>query len=154
MADMDQMNLADFEHPPDGRGTAMDHILDRREFLGTLGAAAASVALAPRAQGNPDEPRSPAGNAPRITPKGKLVLQPFDYRGVSLGPSHWQRQFQSARDYYLAVSDDDILCGFRRAAGLRAPGQPLGGWASPDSSIVFGQWLQAMARTSRANNDA
>jgi hypothetical protein len=154
MEDTDRNDLADFERPQDENRTAKDHNLDRRGFLGTLGTAAASVALAPRAQGNPVEPRSPAGNAPRITPKGKLILQPFDYCGVTLGPSHWQRQFQSARDYYLAVSDDDILCGFRRAAGLRAPGHPLGGWASPDSSIVFGQWLQAMARTSRANNDA
>lgn len=88
-----------------------------------------------------------------ITPKGKVVLRPFDYRGVSLGTSRWQQQFQSARDYYLSIPDDDVLCGFRRAAGLNAPGQPLGGWASTDSAVVFGQWLQAMARTSHANDD-
>jgi DUF1680 family protein len=58
-----------------------------------------------------------------------------------------------ARDYYLGVSTDDILCGFRRAAGVSAPGQPLGGWASENSGVVFGQWLQAMARSSRATGD-
>ncbi|MCX7973244.1 MAG: glycoside hydrolase family 127 protein, partial [Candidatus Aminicenantes bacterium] len=77
--------------------------------------------------------------------KGKIAISPFDYQGVKLLASRWQRQYASARDYYLSLSDDDILCGFRRAAGLPAPGKPLGGWASRDSSVVFGQWLQAMA---------
>jgi DUF1680 family protein len=58
-----------------------------------------------------------------------------------------------ARDYYLGVSTDDILYGFRRAAGVNAPGRPLGGWASENSGVVFGQWLQAMARSSRATGD-
>ena len=38
-------------------------------------------------------------------------------------------------------SDDDILCGFRKDAGLPAPGKTLGGWCARDSSTVFGQWL-------------
>jgi DUF1680 family protein len=82
-----------------------------------------------------------------------IRLRPFDYDGVRLTGGRWARQYQSARDYYLGVSTDDILCGFRRAAGLAAPGQPLGGWASRDSGGVFGQWLQAMARASRATGD-
>jgi DUF1680 family protein len=114
--------------------------------------AGASVVLTPFAQRVLSAQNVPAGG--KITPKGRIVLRPFDYQGVILGPSRWQRQVQSARDYYLGVSDDDILHGFRRAAGLNAPGQPLGGWANRDSSVVFGQWLQAMARTSQANNDA
>ena len=132
----------------------MDRTMGRREFMATMGtAAAASAAPARRAGSMPGAQRTPAGSNLKVSPKGKIVLRPFDYRGVTLLPGRWQRQFQSARDYYLGVSDDNILCGFRRAAGLNAPGQPLGGWASPDSSVVFGQWLQAMARTSQANND-
>jgi len=120
--------------------------ISRRKFL-TM-AAAAPVALSPLAESllSGQETRGVAG-------AGKAVLLPFDYEGVSLGPSRWQKQYESARKFYLGVSDDDILCGFRRAAGLAAPGAPLGGWASRDSSVVFGQWLQAMARTSRANDD-
>jgi len=88
-----------------------------------------------------------------VQTKGKMVLLPFDYQGVTLLPSRWQKQYASAREFYFNVSDDDILCGFRRAAGLPAPGKPLGGWASRDSSVIFGQWLQAMARTSSATGD-
>jgi len=82
-----------------------------------------------------------------------LFAQPFEYHGVQLAPSRWQRQMAAARDFYLHLSDDDILHGFRKAAGLPAPGAPLGGWCSEDSSMVFGQWLSGMARLSRALND-
>jgi hypothetical protein len=133
----------------------MDNTLSRREFLGVAGTASvASAMLTPLERSEP-RPQSVAagGVGGKVTPKGKIVLQTFDYRGVTLGPSRWQRQFQSARNYYLAVPDDDILYGFRRAAGLNAPGKVLGGWANRDSAVIFGQWLQAMARTSQANND-
>lgn len=133
----------------------MDNTMSRREFLGAMGATAAVPAtLDPMAKSTPIE-QHPPGIVPtaRITPKGKIVLQPFDYRGVAWEPSRWQRQFESARDYYLGIPDDDILHGFRRAAGLSAPGKVLGGWANRDSGVVFGQWLQAMARTSQANDD-
>ncbi len=121
----------------------MDRTMGRREFMATMGAAAAASPAPARSAGSmPGAQRTQAGGNLKVTPKGKIVLRPFDYRGVTLLPGRWQRQYQSARDYYLGVSDDNILCGFRRAAGLNAPGQPLGGWASPDSSVVFGQWLQ------------
>ncbi|NJD10304.1 MAG: hypothetical protein FIB01_07615 [Gemmatimonadetes bacterium] len=120
--------------------------VSRREFLGTAAAAASSLAFGPLAHG------TLRAAAPPDVP-GRIVLEPFDYRGVALGPGRWQQQYASARDFYLGVSDDDILCGFRRAANLPAPGKPLGGWAARDSSTVFGQWLQAMSRTSRANDD-
>lgn len=121
----------------------MSNSMNRREFLGTVGTVTAgSVAMARGVRA-----LQPSGAA------GRIVLRPFDYRGVALGPGRWQKQYQSARDFYLGVSDDDILHGFRRDAGLPAPGQVLGGWASRNSAVIFGQWLQAMARTARANDD-
>ena len=80
-------------------------------------------------------------------------LQAFDYSGVTLLESRFQEQFQSARDYYLAVSNDDILNGYRKQANLPAPGKPLGGWCAHDSNIVFGQWLSGMARIYKATGD-
>src|SRR5437660_10378704 len=80
------------------------------------------------------------------SPSGRVLLEPFDYHGVRLRDSPWRRQVQGARDFYLGLSDDDILHGFRAAAGIAAPGKALGGWCRENSSSVFGQWLSGMAR--------
>ena len=90
---------------------------------------------------------------PALDTTSRAVLEPFDYRGVRLRSSRWLDQYQSARDYYLGVSDDDILHGYRVAAGLPAPGKPLGGWAARNSDVVFGQWLSGMARMYCATGD-
>lgn len=84
---------------------------------------------------------------------GKVVLQSFDFVGVKLRPSRWQKQFADAREFYAGLSNDDILHGFRAAAGLPAPGKPLGGWLNTNSYETFGQWLMAMARASKVNDD-
>jgi hypothetical protein len=73
---------------------------------------------------------------------------------VRLLDSRWQQQLQQNRAYYLSLTNDDILHGFREAAGLPAPGMPLGGWCASNSSTVFGQWLSGMARLSKANADS
>jgi DUF1680 family protein len=94
-----------------------------------------------------------AAALPLIGPAKPAVLEAFDYRGVRLLPSRWQQQFQQSRDYYLGVSNDDILHGWRAAAGLAAPGKPLGGWCAKNSNPVFGQWLSGMSRIYRATGD-
>ena len=124
----------------------MNDTISRRDFLGTVGAVAGGSVVASAFDHLPPTRSSERADVP-------VGLQTFDYRGVSLRPSRWQKQFLSARDFYLAVSDDDILYGFRKEAGLPSPGHELGGWCSPTSATVFGQWLQAMARTSQANAD-
>jgi len=80
-------------------------------------------------------------------------LEAFDFERVRLLPGRWQSQVQAGRDFYFGVSDDDILHGFRKAAGRKAPGKPLGGWCGIDSSTVFGQWLSGMSRLSKATGD-
>lgn len=84
-----------------------------------------------------------------------LILNPLDYRGVELGPSRVRDQVEQARHYYVETLDsDDILHGFRRAAGLPAPGKPLSGWCADDSRIVFGQWLSGLARFAATGDSA
>ena len=83
----------------------------------------------------------------------RTILEPFDFDGVQLRASRWQEQYQSARDAYLGVSNDDILQGWRAAAGLPAPGKPLGGWCRRNSATVFGQWLSGMSRMCKATDD-
>jgi len=85
---------------------------------------------------------------------GSARIAPMDYRGVRLRPSRWQAQCDASRDVYFGFSDDDILHGFRVAAGLPAPGRPLGGWCGRDSNTVFGQWLSGLSRMYRATGDA
>src|SRR5579872_5294493 len=110
-------------------------MMHRRDFLKTVSAGAGLLAHSATAATGPN------------------VIEAFDYRGVKLHDSRWRRQVQDAREYYFAVSDDDILHGFRAAAGLPAPGKPLGGWCRENSSTVFGQWLSGMARLYRATGD-
>ena len=119
-----------------------DFTLPRREFL-LAGAAIGAAALHPFCSQAAAAETSPA----------KLAVEPFDYDGVRLLDSQWQKQYQAARDFYLAIPDDDILCGYRRAAGQPAPGKPLGGWCGQNSNTVFGQWLSGMARLHRATGD-
>jgi len=127
----------------------MSSSIRRREFLKV--ASAAPFVLADVARGQTPGAQAPALKPLDISPL--IKLSPFNYRGVRLLDSRWQRQYQSARDYYYGVSDDDILCGFRSDCGLPAPGHPLGGWAEHDSSVIFGQWLSGMSRMYRATGD-
>jgi uncharacterized protein len=84
----------------------------------------------------------------------EAVLNTFDYEGVRLLPGRLWSQVQRARDVYSSVSNDDVLKGFREAAGLPAPGAGMRGWCAETSSCIFGQLLSGMARLSRATGDA
>ena len=127
--------------------------MPRREFLKSIPVAAGigvSVVkghpLGPIVSTNP-------GRAAAGASSSALRIQAFDYQGVRLLDSRWRNQVQAARDYYLGVSNDDILCGFRVAVGVSAPGKPLGGWCAKDSQTIFGQWLSGMARMYRTTGD-
>ena len=119
----------------------MNTQMPRRDFL--KAAPLAAYALTQIAKGDPISSPAP--------PKSKI--EAFDYRGVKLGASRWQKQFQAAHDFWLGLPEDDILHGYRVAAGLAAPGKPLGGWCARNSNTVFGQWLSGMSRMYRATGD-
>jgi DUF1680 family protein len=125
----------------------------RREFLKATPVAAGMVLQAVRSFPNPGVSPGSAASTMTATSASPLRIETFDYQGVALRESRWLKQVQEARNYYLNVSNDDILCGFRAAAGQAAPGKPLGGWCAKDSQIVFGQWLSGMARLSKATGD-
>src|SRR5579862_9892027 len=142
----------------------------RREFLKSVAATGMVTGVAPIAtkaatarSGARVAPASATSAIPKLpsaelTSAGKkmdalIKIHTFDYDGVRLLQSRWGDQFQHGRDFYLNVSNDDILQGFRSEAGLACPGKPLGGWCDKDSSTVFGQWLSGMARIYHATND-
>ena len=122
---------------------AMNPQMPRRDILKT--APVAAYAVARIAEGA--VLKAPAAAA-------RVKIEPFDYRGVTLRESRWQKQYQAARDFYFGVSDDDILCGYRAAAGLPSLGKPLGGWCARNSNTVFGQWLSGLSRFASALGDA
>ena len=81
------------------------------------------------------------------------IMNTFDYDGVTLLPSRFRDQMLQAREVYFGVPNDDILKGFRREAGLPAPGNDMRGWCSKTSAVIFGQLLSGMSRLSRATGD-
>lgn len=117
--------------------------MDRRSFL----LAAGSACLLPNALS--------FGEAQTHTPIGasRIPLRSFDYRGVRLLDSRFQQQVLYARTLYFNMSNDDMLKGFRRAAGLPAPGNDMRGWCRNDCGMTFGQWISGMARLSCATGD-
>ena len=134
----------------------MKNEFPRRDFIKAAPLAAFVLAQTAKGQGLAGSSNRPIPVSPKMqrpTPASRIKIEPFDYQGVRLRPSRWQQQYQSARDYYFGVSDDDILYGYRRAAGLSAPGKPLGGWCAQNSDTVFGQWLSGMSRFAKATDD-
>jgi len=127
----------------------MSSDIPRRDFLKSVPPAAFVLAQSP--QGPSVRNTRPVGQAQDAA--SRIVLEPFDYQGVELGDSRWKGQYESAREYFVALSEDDILKGFRAAVGLPAPGETLGGWCSRNSNSVFGQWLSGMSRMYRATGD-
>ncbi len=121
----------------------MEAKMPRRDFIKRAPVALLAASAVVQALGQ-DRPKSnPA----------RSLIEPFDYDGVTLLPSRWQSQYQAARDFWLALSEDDILHGYRQAANLPAPGKALGGWCRQTSDTVFGQWLSGMARMAKATGD-
>ncbi len=121
----------------------MNAKMPRRDFIKTAPIATWAVTQAARSMAL--EPPAAAS---------KIKIEAFDYQNVRLRGSRWQKQYQAARDFYLGVSNDDILHGYRAAAGLPAPGKALGGWCAVNSNTVFGQWLSGMSRFCRATDDS
>ncbi|MGC4055119.1 MAG: glycoside hydrolase family 127 protein [Paludibaculum sp.] len=107
----------------------------RRHFLKSVAAVPGAAVLA----------SANAGQRP--------VLECFDYTGVRLLPGRLLDQYRATRDFYLGLSEDNALHGFRTQAGLPAPGRNPGGWCSSGTGLVFGQWLSGMARMAKATND-
>ncbi len=92
---------------------------------------------------------APAG-LPR--PRGRFLLRPFGYRGVTLGDGRLKTQYDEVRQWYLDVPKDDYLKDFRRYVGLPAPGQQLGGWYV-DSGHAMPQVMSGLTRMYMSSGD-
>ena len=86
-------------------------------------------------------------------PKGQRIVEPFDYRDVTLDDGYLRRQFDETRGYYLRISNDDLLKGFRARSDRPTPGEDLGGWYTGDIFHIFGQVISGLARMHAATGD-
>ncbi len=111
--------------------------------LASLAAAATSAATPPR----------PGAPAP-VAPKGRRVIQPFDFKGVTLDGGRLRAQFDQVKAEYLRIPVDDLLHGYRVRAGRPAPGVELGGWYTNDFGNVMPQIVSGLARMHAATGDA
>ena len=145
----------------------------RRDFIKTV----AGAALAPHALQSTNAAARFASEKPpmqrvtedgRPTPPIKIYLEAFEYDGVRLVDGMLKKQVDETRNYFYNMADDDILIGFRRRAGMRAPGNEYGGWYGGELAVpdqfkdwwmwgdtfnTFGQWLSGMARLAKATTD-
>jgi DUF1680 family protein len=144
----------------------------RREFIKTVAGTAVATHLLPREEASTmfGATRSVGTSTPggQGLPNPKVYLESFEYDGVRLRDGMLKKQVDQTRDYYYGLLNDDILIGFRRRAGMPAPGTEFGGWYGGEAAVpdkfkdwwmwgdtfnVFGQWLSGMARLAKATND-
>ena len=83
----------------------------------------------------------------------KIELEPFHYSGVRLTEGRLLEQTLATRDFYGSLPDDSLLFGFRKRAGMPAPGKSLEGWYGGDVFNAFGQYISGMARLAKALDD-
>ena len=81
------------------------------------------------------------------------ALEACDAAAVTLRPGRFRDQMEQARQLYGGISNDSVLKGFRREAGLPAPGEDMKGWCAADSAGLFGQLLSGLVRLGRATGD-
>lgn len=80
-------------------------------------------------------------------------LREFEPEDITLESGMLRTQLDEAKEFYLRIPNDDLLLGFRRRAGLPAPGRELGGWYSDDAFNAFGQILSGLARMYATTRD-
>jgi uncharacterized protein len=74
----------------------------------------------------------------------------FGYGAVELLPSRFRDQALQAAETYGGLDEDMILKGFRKQAGLPAPGPDMAGWCSATSAVIFGQIVSGLVRLGKA----
>jgi len=86
-----------------------------------------------------------------------LPLSELAYGQVRFSDGPIERQARENHRLVLGLNEDALLRPFRVRAGLRAPGQELGGWYDTYAfapGATFGQWMSALARYYAITGDA
>ncbi len=86
-------------------------------------------------------------------------IRTFDYNQVELLEGPMRRQFDTNHAFFLRMNEDSLLKPFRQLAGMKAPGEDMGGWYDIDPAFngkgsfhgfipghSFGQYLSGLSR--------
>jgi hypothetical protein len=89
-----------------------------------------------------------AGGQPvNIKPAKSNVVQSFDFGDVHLLPGLMYDEFMEIKDYFMGLSNDDMLHGLRLKQGISdPPGKAIGGWYEMLSALTLPQWISAYCR--------
>ena len=93
--------------------------------------------------------RKAASAAREAAETPRAPLSELAYGQVQFGAGPLERQARQNHQLVLSLDEDALLRPFRVRAGLRAPGQDLGGWYDTYAfapGATFGQWMSALAR--------
>ena len=129
----------------------MPHRLTRRDFVERAGAAAAALALWPRAGAAQFLGRAaaPGANIP-------FAALPFDLHDVRLLAGPQLTALEVNRRYMMALSPDRLLHVFRVNAGIASTAQPYGGWEAPVNELrghFVGHYMSACALMAAQTGD-
>jgi len=127
----------------------------RRKFL-SLGAAATGAALVHTSLAAIASPPA-ASTAPAVA--NTPAIHTFDYNQVELLEGPMRQQFDTNHAFFLKLDEDSLLKPFRQSAGMKAPGEDMGGWYDIDPAFngrgsfhgfvpghSFGQYLSGLSR--------
>lgn len=141
-------------------GTVSFKNLSRRNFVGTLAAAAGSTLLPSGALGKVlQDPiiNQSRGNAAPNAERVSWKALPFPMKQVRLLPGIFKTGSDRNLEYLKSLPEDRLMHTFRLTAGLPSSAKPFGGWEAPDCELRGhfdgGHYLSACALAYASTGD-
>ncbi len=89
-----------------------------------------------------------------IKPAKDNAIQSFDFGDVQLLPGLMYDEFKEIKDYFMSLSNDDMLYGLRIKEGIpHPPGKAIGGWYDILSALTLPQWISSYSRMYAATGE-
>jgi uncharacterized protein len=89
-----------------------------------------------------------------VKPARSNSVQSFDFGDVQFLPGLMSDEFKEIKDYFMNLSNDDMLHGLRLKEGIPdPPGKDIGGWYELLSALTLPQWISSYCRMYAATGD-
>lgn len=88
------------------------------------------------------------GQSDRVKPAMTDVIQSFEFGQVQLLPGGMHDEFMEIKDYFMGLSNDDMLYKLRLESGMAdPPGKEIGGWYELlNNGLTLNQWVSSYCR--------